>query len=76
MLMTESDESNRLILVKPRSTWAINSKTEPTTPNDPLDQVKTTCGQTVVKDMVEPRLNPDVGECLPKLLPCSPNFTL
>jgi hypothetical protein len=33
--MTESAESNRLTLVKPRSTWVITSKTEPTTPIDP-----------------------------------------
>jgi hypothetical protein len=38
-LMAESAESNRLMLVKPRSTCVITSKTEPTTPNDPLDQV-------------------------------------
>jgi hypothetical protein len=49
--------------------------TSKTTPNDPLDQVKTTCGQTVVKDMVKSRLNPDVGECHPEFLPHSPNFT-
>jgi hypothetical protein len=73
--MTESAESNLLTLVKPRSTWVITLKTEPTTPNDPLDQVKTTCGQTWVKDTVKPRLNPDVGECHLDLLPCSPNFT-
>jgi hypothetical protein len=74
-LITESAESNRLTLVKPRSTWVITSKTKPTTPNDPLDHVKTTCGQTWVKDTVKPRLNPDVNECLPELLPRSPNFT-
>jgi hypothetical protein len=73
--MTELAESNRLTMVKPRLTWAITSKTEPTTPNDPLNQVKTTCGQTWVKDTVKPRLNPDVTECLPELLPRSSNFT-
>jgi hypothetical protein len=73
--MTESAESNRLTLVKPRSTWVITSKTEPTTPNDPLDQVKTPCGQPLVKDTVKPRLNPDVGKCLPELLSHSPKFT-
>jgi hypothetical protein len=40
-LMTESAESNRLTLVKPRSTWVLTSKIEPTIPNDPLDQVNT-----------------------------------
>jgi hypothetical protein len=39
--MAESAESNRRTLVKPRSTWVITSKTEPTTLNDPLDQVNT-----------------------------------
>jgi hypothetical protein len=39
--MTESAESSRLTLVKPRSTWVITSKTEPITPIDPLDQVNT-----------------------------------
>jgi hypothetical protein len=73
--MAESAKSNRLTLVKPRSTWTITSKTEPTIPNDPLGQVKTTCGQTWVKDTVKPRLNPDVGECLLELLPRSPKFT-
>jgi hypothetical protein len=73
--MTESAESTRLTLVKPRSTWVITPKTESTTSNNPLDQVKTPCAQTVVKDTVKPRLNPDVGECLPELLPRSPNFT-
>jgi hypothetical protein len=61
--MTESVESNRLTLVKPRSTWIITSKTEPTTPNDPLGHVKTTCGQTWVEDTTKPRLNPDVSAC-------------
>jgi hypothetical protein len=39
--MAESTKSNRPTLVKPRSTWVITSKTEPTTPIDPLDQVNT-----------------------------------
>jgi hypothetical protein len=69
--MAESAKSNWLTLVEPRSTGVITSKTELKTPNDPLDQVKTTCGQTWVK----PRLNPDVSECLPELLPRSPNLT-
>jgi hypothetical protein len=40
-LTTESAESNRLTLVKPRSTWVITSKTETTTPIDTLDHVNT-----------------------------------
>jgi hypothetical protein len=39
--MTESAQSSRLSLVKPRSNWVITSKTKPTTPIDPLDQVNT-----------------------------------
>jgi hypothetical protein len=41
MLMAESAQSNRMTLVKPRSTWVIASKTESTTLSDPLDQVNT-----------------------------------
>jgi hypothetical protein len=41
MLMTESAESNLLTLVEPWSTRVITSKTSPTNPNDPLDQVNT-----------------------------------
>jgi hypothetical protein len=52
--MAESTKSNRLTLVKLRSTWVITSKTEPTTPNDLLDQVKTTCGQPLVKARSNP----------------------
>jgi hypothetical protein len=39
--MTGSAESNRPTLVKPRSTWVITSKTSPTNPIEPLDQVYT-----------------------------------
>jgi hypothetical protein len=39
--MAGSAQSNRLTLVKPRSTWVITLKTEPTTPINPLDQVNT-----------------------------------
>jgi hypothetical protein len=73
--MVGSAKSNRLTLVKPRSTWVITSKTLPTNPNDPLDQVNTNRGQSLVKDTVKPRLNRDVGKCLPELLLRSPNFT-
>jgi hypothetical protein len=45
--MAESAESKRLTLVKPRSTWVITSKTEPTTPIDPLDQVNTPLWSTL-----------------------------
>jgi hypothetical protein len=55
--MTGSAKSNRLTLDKPRSTWVITSKTEPTTPIEPLDQVNTPLwstfgqrhGQTLLK---------------------------
>jgi hypothetical protein len=73
--MTESAESNLLTLVKPKSTWVITSKTSPTNPIEPLDQVSTPCGQPLVKGTVKPHLNTDVSECLPELLPRSPNFT-
>jgi hypothetical protein len=62
--MVESAESNRLTLVKPRSTWVITSKTEPTTLSDPLTKSTHFDGQPMVKDTVKPRLNHDVGECL------------
>jgi hypothetical protein len=39
--MTESAESNRPALVKPRSTWVITSKTWPMNPIESLDQVYT-----------------------------------
>jgi hypothetical protein len=39
--MTESAGSNRLTLVKPRSTWVITSKTSPMNPIEPLDQAYT-----------------------------------
>jgi hypothetical protein len=39
--MTESAESDRPTLVKPRSTWVITSKTSPVNPIEPLDQVST-----------------------------------
>jgi hypothetical protein len=45
--MIDSAESNRLTLVKPRSTGVITSKTPPTTPSDPLDQVNTPLRSTL-----------------------------
>jgi hypothetical protein len=68
-------ESNRPTLVNPRSTWVITLKTEPKTPINPLTKSTHSCDQPLVKDMVKPRLNPDVDECPPELLPHSPNFT-
>jgi hypothetical protein len=73
--MAESAESNQSAGVKPRSTWAITSKTEPTTPIDPLTKSTHTRGQPLVKDTVKPVLTIDVSECRPQLLPRSPNFT-
>jgi hypothetical protein len=73
--MAESAKLNKLTLVKPRSIWVITSEISPTNPIEPLDQVNNPCGQPLVKDTVKFRLNPDVCECLPKLLPRSPNFT-
>jgi hypothetical protein len=73
--MAESAESNRPTRVKPRSTWVITSKTSPMNPIEPLTKPTHTCGQPLVKDMIKPRLNIDVGECRPELLPRSPNFT-
>jgi hypothetical protein len=52
--MAGSAKSNRLTLVKPRSPWVITSKTELTTPIDPLDQVNTHLWSTLVKDTVKP----------------------
>jgi hypothetical protein len=73
--MTESAESNLLTLVKPRSTWVITSKTSPTNPIEPLDQVNTPLWSTLGQRHGQPRLNIDVDECLSELLPRSPNFT-
>jgi hypothetical protein len=73
--MAGSAESNQPTLVKPRSTWVITSKTEPTTPIDPLTKSKHSCRQPSVKDTVKPRLNLDVDERPPELLLRSPNFT-
>jgi hypothetical protein len=39
--MTDSAKSNRPMLVKPRSTWVITSKTSLTNPIEPMDQVYT-----------------------------------
>jgi helix-turn-helix protein len=76
MLMAEKVESNRLTLVKPRSTWVITSKTEPTTRIDPLEQVNTHLWSTIGQRHGQiPLKNPSVFECPPELLPCSPNFT-
>jgi hypothetical protein len=50
-------------------------ETESTTPIDPLDQVNTHLGQTLVKTTVKSHWNPGVCECLPELLPRSRKFT-
>jgi hypothetical protein len=73
--MTESAESNRPTLVKPRSTWVITSKTSPMSPIEPLTKSTHTRGQHFVKDTVKPDLTFDIGECRPELLPRSPKFT-
>jgi hypothetical protein len=65
--MAGSAKLNRRTLVKPRSTWVLTSKTEPTTLNDPLAKSTHPGRQPMVKDKVKPRLNPDVGKCLPEL---------
>jgi hypothetical protein len=65
-LMTESTKSDRLTVVKPRSTWVITSKTELTTPIDPLTKSTHLGGQPMVKDLVKPHLNPSDPKCLPK----------
>jgi hypothetical protein len=63
--MTESAESNRPTLVKPRSTWDITSKTSPTNPIEPLTKSTHTRGQPLVKDTVKLGFNIDVNECRP-----------
>jgi hypothetical protein len=73
--MAESDESNRPTAVKPGSTWVVTSKTEPTTPIDPLNKSTHPGGQPLVKDKVKPHRNPNVNERPLEPLPCSPNFT-
>jgi hypothetical protein len=42
---------------------------------NPVTKFVHTRSQPLVKDTVKPRLNSDVGECRPELLPYSPNFT-
>jgi hypothetical protein len=73
--MTESAESNRPTLVKPMSTGSSPQKPHRQTLLNPLTKSTRTRDQLLVKDTVKPRLNADVGECLPELLPRSPNFT-
>jgi hypothetical protein len=71
-LLTLTNRSTALSLVKRRSTWAITSKTSPTIPND---TPWSTSGQGLVKTLVKPLEHPIVLQCQPKLLPRSPNFT-
>jgi hypothetical protein len=42
---------------------------------NPLTKFAHTRSRPLVKDTVEPRLNFDVSECRPELLPRSPKFT-
>jgi hypothetical protein len=49
-VLTLMIRSTELTLVKRRSTWAITSKTSPTTPNDPFGQPWSTFGQTLVQN--------------------------
>jgi hypothetical protein len=71
-LLTLMIWSTALTLVKRRSTWAITSKTSPTTPND---TPWSTHGQGWVKTLVKPLKRPLTLLCRPELLPRSPNFT-
>jgi hypothetical protein len=71
-VLTLMSRSIVLTLVKRRSTWAITSKTSPTTPND---TPWTTHGQGWVKILVKPLKHPLTHQCQPELLPRSPNFT-
>jgi hypothetical protein len=64
--------STELTLVKRRSTWAITSKTSPTTPND---TPWSTHGQGLVKTLVKLLEHPLTLLCRPELLSRSPNFT-
>jgi hypothetical protein len=76
--MADSAESNLLTLVKPRSTWVITSKTEPTTPNDPLDQVKTPLwsnfGQRHGQTPLKPLMSMNVLRTFCRVLQISPKY--
>jgi hypothetical protein len=65
-------QSNVLTLVKRRSTWAITSKTSPTTPNDSL---WSTLVNLWSNPSQKPLKHPLTLLCHLELLPCSPNFT-
>ena len=56
--MAELAKSNRPSLVKPRSSWAITSKTSPTNPIEPLTKSTHPGGQPFVKDTVKPPPKP------------------
>jgi hypothetical protein len=71
-LLTLTNRSTALTLVKRWSTWAITSKTSPTIPND---TPWSTSGQGLVKTLVKPLEHPIALHCQPKRLPRSPNFT-
>jgi hypothetical protein len=53
-LMTDSVESNRLTLVKPRSTWVITRKPREQSLMTLLIKSTHTCGQTLIKGTVKP----------------------
>jgi hypothetical protein len=59
-------------LVKRRSTWAITSKTSPTTPNDSLWSILVNLWSNPSQ---KPLKHPLTLLCHLELLPCSPNFT-
>jgi hypothetical protein len=71
-LLTLIIRSTELTWIKRRSTWAITSKTSPTTPND---TPWSTNGQGGVKTLVKPLKHPLTLLCRPKLLSRSANFT-
>jgi hypothetical protein len=73
--MTDSAESNRLTLVKPNNLGHHLENLAKQTLLNPLTKSTHPRGQPLVKDTVKPRLNTNVGECLPELLPRSPKFT-
>jgi hypothetical protein len=71
-LLTLMSRSTALTLVKRRSTWAITSKTSPTTPND---TPWSTNGQGLVKTLVKPLKLTLTLLCRLGLLLRSPNLT-
>jgi hypothetical protein len=64
--------STVLTLVKRLSTWAIISKTSPTTPNDSFWSTLFNPWSNLTQKPLE---HPFALQCQPELLPRSPNFT-